>query len=174
MIKSRRTTQEGHVENKAVIKNGTIILVRKPRWRRPGHSWEDDIKMDLERESVEWICVAQNKNQWQGLVTMVMNLWDPYKTGALTSCVTINFSRTAGYMALLVDYAVTWVVIIIPDRHPDITGLLIYRLVLVTTLHHLLVLAPHPLFTMLSSLHYHIFKILMPWKQTSSISCHSA
>jgi hypothetical protein len=50
VIKSQRSRWAGHVANKAVIINDTIFLVRKPKWKRPTHSLEDDIKMDLERE----------------------------------------------------------------------------------------------------------------------------
>jgi hypothetical protein len=41
-------------------------------------SWKDDIKMDLremEWKSVDWIHVAQDKDQWQTLVSTVMNHW---------------------------------------------------------------------------------------------------
>jgi hypothetical protein len=45
--------------------------------RRPRHRWEDGIKMDL-REigwgSVEWIQLAQNRDQWRAVVNKVINL----------------------------------------------------------------------------------------------------
>jgi hypothetical protein len=40
--------------------------------------WKDDIKMDL-REigwgGVDWIDLAQDRDQWRALVNTVMNLW---------------------------------------------------------------------------------------------------
>jgi hypothetical protein len=46
--------------------------------RRPRHRWEDGIKMDL-REigwgSVEWIQLAQNRDQWRAVVNKLINLW---------------------------------------------------------------------------------------------------
>jgi hypothetical protein len=56
-------------------------LVGKPEGkrplRRPRHRWEDGIRMDL-REiglgGVDWIRLAQNRDQWQAVVSAVMNL----------------------------------------------------------------------------------------------------
>jgi hypothetical protein len=45
--------------------------------RRPRHRWEDGIKMDLREiglEGVEWMYLVQDRDQWQALVNMVMNL----------------------------------------------------------------------------------------------------
>jgi hypothetical protein len=45
---------------------------------RPRHRWVDNIKIDLrEREwnGVDWIDVAQDRNQWKALVNTVLNLW---------------------------------------------------------------------------------------------------
>jgi hypothetical protein len=39
--------------------------------RIPGHSWEDNIKMDHKqmcREGVEWIAVAENRRKWRAVV----------------------------------------------------------------------------------------------------------
>jgi hypothetical protein len=57
------------------------VLMRKPEGKRPlerpRHRWEDGIRMDL-REigwgSVDWIQLAQDRDQWQALVNTVMNL----------------------------------------------------------------------------------------------------
>jgi hypothetical protein len=41
---------------------------------------EDNIRLDLREirwEDVDWICVAQDRDQWQALVNMVMNPWVP-------------------------------------------------------------------------------------------------
>jgi len=45
--------------------------------RQPRHKWEDSIRMDLgeiQWKSVDWICLAQNRNQWQFLMNTIMNL----------------------------------------------------------------------------------------------------
>jgi hypothetical protein len=42
----------------------------------PRHRWEDNIKMDLRETdwgSMDWTNLAQNMDQWQALVNMVMN-----------------------------------------------------------------------------------------------------
>jgi hypothetical protein len=47
---------------------------------RPRHRWEDHIKMDLREMGwgiMDWIHLAQDRNQWQALVNMVMNLQVP-------------------------------------------------------------------------------------------------
>jgi hypothetical protein len=60
------------------------ILVGKPEGkrplRRPRYRWEDDIRMDL-REigwgGMDWIHLAQDRDQGRGLVNTVMNLRVP-------------------------------------------------------------------------------------------------
>jgi hypothetical protein len=59
-------------------------LVRKPERKRPPersrHRWEDNIWMDLREvgwESVDWIHLAQDGDQWRALVITVMNLRIP-------------------------------------------------------------------------------------------------
>jgi hypothetical protein len=47
---------------------------------RPSRRWEDNIRMDrreIEREVVDWIHLAQNRDQWRALMKTVMNLWVP-------------------------------------------------------------------------------------------------
>jgi hypothetical protein len=51
---------------------------------RPLPRWEDNINMDLREvgwEGVDWIYLAQDIDQWQALVKMVMNLLFPYNAG---------------------------------------------------------------------------------------------
>jgi hypothetical protein len=59
-------------------------LVRKPEGKRPlgrpGSRWVDNIKIDLREigwDGVDWIYLAQDRDQWRALVNMVMNLWVP-------------------------------------------------------------------------------------------------
>jgi hypothetical protein len=62
------------------MRNAYSILVVKPEGKRPlgrpRRRWEDNIRMDLkkkERESVNWIHLAQDSDQWWALVNTVMN-----------------------------------------------------------------------------------------------------
>jgi hypothetical protein len=55
------------------------ILVGKPEGERPlgkpRRRWVDDIKMDLREigwNGMDWIDLAQNRDQWLGLVNTVM------------------------------------------------------------------------------------------------------
>jgi hypothetical protein len=66
------------------MRNAYKILVRKPEGRRPcgGPScrWYDNIRkylMEIGREDADWIHLAQDRDQWQALVNMAMNLWVP-------------------------------------------------------------------------------------------------
>jgi hypothetical protein len=52
----------------------------KPEEKRPlgspRHRWVDDIEMDLrevEWDDMDWIDVAQDRDQWRALVNTVMN-----------------------------------------------------------------------------------------------------
>jgi hypothetical protein len=60
------------------------ILVEKPEGKRPlgrpGHRWEDNIRMDLRDigwSGMDWIDLAQSRDQWRALVNTVMNLRVP-------------------------------------------------------------------------------------------------
>jgi hypothetical protein len=61
--------------------NAYRILVGKPEGKRtlgrPRRTWEDNIRMDL-REigwgGMDWIDLAQDRDQWRALVNAVMNL----------------------------------------------------------------------------------------------------
>jgi hypothetical protein len=84
-------------------RNACRILVGKPEGKRPlgrpRRRWEDDIKLDLRVigwGGMDWIDLAQNRDQWKALVNTVMNLRVPYKVGKfLSSCATGGFSRRA-------------------------------------------------------------------------------
>ena len=47
---------------------------------RPRHRWEDNIKMDLQEVGcggMDWIELIQDRDRWQALVNVVMNLQVP-------------------------------------------------------------------------------------------------
>jgi hypothetical protein len=77
------------------------ILVEKPETKRPlgrpRYSWVHNIKMDLKERGwggVDWIDLAQDRDQWRALVNTVMNLPVPQNAGKfLNSCTTCGFSR---------------------------------------------------------------------------------
>jgi hypothetical protein len=78
-------------------------LVGKPEEKRPlgrlRRRWKDNINMGL-REigwgGVDWIDLAQDRDQWRALVNIVMNLRVPKNVGKLLSgCATGSFSRRA-------------------------------------------------------------------------------
>jgi len=60
------------------------VLVGQPEGKRPlgrpRNRWEDNIMMDLQEvgcEGMDWIDVAQDRDRWQALVNVVMNLRVP-------------------------------------------------------------------------------------------------
>jgi hypothetical protein len=63
-------------------RNAYGILVGKPEGQRPlgrpRRRWVVSIKMDLREigwDGVDWIDMAQDRDQWRDLVNMVLNLW---------------------------------------------------------------------------------------------------
>jgi hypothetical protein len=53
------------------------VLVGRPEEKRPRRRWEDKIKMDLQDVGwgdMDWIDLAQDRDRWRALVTMVMSL----------------------------------------------------------------------------------------------------
>jgi hypothetical protein len=65
-------------------RNAYRILVGKPEGKRPlGRPrcrWVSNIKMDLReigRDGVDWIDMAQDRNQWRALVNTVLKLRVP-------------------------------------------------------------------------------------------------
>jgi hypothetical protein len=71
----------GHAARLGVKRATYRILVGKPErkrpLRRPKRRWKSNIKMHL-REigwgAMDWIDLAQNRDQWRALVNMVTNL----------------------------------------------------------------------------------------------------
>jgi hypothetical protein len=78
MIKSRKMRWAGHV---ARMGRREMHIVH--RWEsqrrplgRPGRTWVDNIKMDLREtgwNGMDWIDLAQERDQWRVLVNTIMN-----------------------------------------------------------------------------------------------------
>jgi hypothetical protein len=84
IIKSRRMRWAGHVARMGEKRNAKRILVGRPEGKRQlersRRRWVNHIKMDLREigwEGVDWIDMAQDRNQWRALVNTVMNLRFP-------------------------------------------------------------------------------------------------
>jgi hypothetical protein len=84
MIKSRRMKQARYVARMGEKRNVYRILVGKSQGKRqigrPRRRWVDNIEMDL-REirwgGMDWIDLAQDRDQWRAHVNTVMNLLVP-------------------------------------------------------------------------------------------------
>jgi hypothetical protein len=91
MIKLRRMRGAGHVARIGEKRNGCRILVGKPEGKRPlgrpKRRWVDSIKIDL-REigwgGMDWIDLAQDRDQWRALVNTVTN--EIQETKSTTLC----------------------------------------------------------------------------------------
>jgi hypothetical protein len=64
--------------------NAYKVLVRKSVGKgplgRPKRIWENNIRKDLREtgwEGVDWVHLAQDREQWQDLVNTVTNPWVP-------------------------------------------------------------------------------------------------
>jgi hypothetical protein len=84
MIKSRRMRWAGHVARMGEKRDAYRILLGNPEGKRPlGRPrcrWVSNIKMDLREigwDGMDWIGLAQNRNQWMALVNTVINLRVP-------------------------------------------------------------------------------------------------
>jgi hypothetical protein len=86
IIKSRRMRRAGHVARMGEKRNAYRILVAKPEGKRPlgrpRRRWVDNIKMDLREirmgwSGVDWMDMAQDRDQWSALVNTVLNLRVP-------------------------------------------------------------------------------------------------
>jgi hypothetical protein len=81
MMKSRRMRRAGLVAPMGEKRNAYRILVGKPEGRRPlvrpRRRWVDNIKIDLREigwDVVDWVNLAQDRDQWKALVNTVINL----------------------------------------------------------------------------------------------------
>jgi hypothetical protein len=84
MIKLRRMRWAVHVARMGEKRNAYRILVGKPEGKRqlgrPRRRWVDNIKMDLREigwDGMDWIGLAEDRDQWRALVNTVMNLQVP-------------------------------------------------------------------------------------------------
>jgi hypothetical protein len=81
VVKSRRIRWAGHVVRMGEERGVYRVLVGKPDGKRPlgrpRRRWEDNIKMDVQEVGQgrgDWMELAQDRDKWQALVSMVKNL----------------------------------------------------------------------------------------------------
>ena len=84
MIKSRRMKWAGYVARMSEERRVYRFLVGKPEGRRPlgrpRRRWVDNIRMDLQEVGcgcMDWIGLAQDRDRWRTLVSVVMNFQAP-------------------------------------------------------------------------------------------------
>jgi hypothetical protein len=84
MIKSRSMRWAQHAARMGQMRNAYRILVGKTERRRPlgrpRRTWLDNIKMDFREigwDGMDWIDLAQDRDQWRALVNMIMNFRVP-------------------------------------------------------------------------------------------------
>jgi hypothetical protein len=84
VIRSRRMRWAGHVARMGEEGGVYRVLVGKPERKgplgRPRLRWEDNIKMDLREVGCscgDWMELAQDRDRWCALVSVVMNLRVP-------------------------------------------------------------------------------------------------
>jgi hypothetical protein len=81
MTKSRRMGWAGNVARMGEMRKAYRIFDGKPEekipLRRPKRIGEDDTKMEIGCEGVDWIHLARDRGQWRAVVKSVMNLWIP-------------------------------------------------------------------------------------------------
>jgi hypothetical protein len=84
VIKLRMMRSTGHVAHIGEVRNAHSILDEKFEGKRPlripRRRWEDNIRMDLREirwEDVDWMHLAQDRDQWRAPMNTVMNLRVP-------------------------------------------------------------------------------------------------
>jgi hypothetical protein len=84
MMKSKSMRWAGHIARMGMKRNAYRILVGKPEGKRPlgrpSHRWVNSIKMEV--REIGWVdmdCIdlAQDRDQWRALVSIVLNLQAP-------------------------------------------------------------------------------------------------
>jgi hypothetical protein len=81
VFKSRRMRWTVHVARIGEVRNACKILVGKPKGKRtlgrPRRRYKNNIIMNLgetEWEGVDWICLAQDRDQWRAVVDTEMSV----------------------------------------------------------------------------------------------------
>ena len=81
VIKWRRMRWAGHVARMGVKRGVYRVLVGEPEGRRPlvrpRRRWVDNIRTDLQEVGcwyIDWVGLAQDRDSWRTLVSVVMNL----------------------------------------------------------------------------------------------------
>jgi hypothetical protein len=81
---SRRTGWVWHLARTRKMRNAYNIFVGKPKGKRTlgrkRQKWECNIRMDLREtgwEGVDWMHLAQDRDQCRAVVNTVMDLWVP-------------------------------------------------------------------------------------------------
>ena len=84
VIKSRRMRWAGHVARMGEERGVYRVFLGKQEGKRPlgrpRRRWLDNIRMDLQEVGcgyMDWIGLAQDRNGWRTLVSVVMNLRVP-------------------------------------------------------------------------------------------------
>jgi hypothetical protein len=84
VIKSKRMRWSGHLARMGAKRRAYRIMVGKLEGKRalgrPRHMWEGNVKMDIRTVGwggIDWIGLAQDRDQWRASVNTVMNLRAP-------------------------------------------------------------------------------------------------
>ena len=92
----------GHVARMGEGRGVHRVMVGKPEGKRPlgrpRRRWEDNIKMDVQEVGGgcgDWMELAQDRDRWRALVSMVMNFRVPKMRGISSlTAEPVSFSRT--------------------------------------------------------------------------------
>ena len=84
LIESSRMRWAGHVARMGEERGVYTVLLGKPEGKRPlgrpGRRWVDNIRTDLQEVGcgyMDWIGLAQDRDRWRTLVSVVVNLRVP-------------------------------------------------------------------------------------------------